>query len=215
MLILLSEKYLKPTFFIDSDSEIVINLAKKLTNDIGQDLERVKVLYEYVRDEILYTIDNFQITNPSGYKASEIIQEKRGFCITKSILLIALLRSINIPARLHFADIINHRSPDHLQKIMGTKVFIYHGYVEFYLANTWVKLNPAFNKALVEKHNLPLCEFDGMNDVIYAPYDDNGNLFVEYVKDRGVSADLAFEEIRNTMEEFYSQTMKTHFSNSD
>lgn len=215
MLILLSEKYLKPTFFIDSDSEIVINLAKKLTNDIGQDLERVKVLYEYVRDEILYTIDNFQITNSSGYKASEIIQEKRGFCITKSILLIALLRSINIPARLHFADIINHRSPDHLQKIMGTKVFIYHGYVEFYLANTWVKLNPAFNKALVEKHNLPLCEFDGMNDVIYAPYDDNGNLFVEYVKDRGVSADLPFEEIRNAMEEFYSQAMKTHLSNSD
>ncbi len=212
MLNLLSEKYLKPTFFIDSDSEIVINLAKKLTNDIDQDLERVKVLYEYIRDEFLYTLDNFQMTNPSGYKASDTIQEKRGFCITKSIVLIALLRSINIPARLHFADIINHRSPDHLQKIMGTKVFIYHGYVEFYLSNTWVKLNPAFNKALVEKHNLPLCEFDGMNDVIYAPYDDNGNLFVEYVKDRGVCADLPFEEIRNAMEEFYSQAIKTHLS---
>ena len=212
MLILLSKKYLEPTFFIDSDSEIVINLAKKLTNDIDQDLERVKVLYEYIRDEFLYTLDNFQMINPSGYKASDIIQEKRGFCITKSIVLIALLRSINIPARLHFADIINHRSPDHLQKIMGTKVFIYHGYVEFYLSNTWVKLNPAFNKALVEKHNLPLCEFDGMNDVIYAPYDDNGNLFVEYVKDRGVCADLPFEEIRNEMEEFYYQAMKTHLS---
>jgi len=209
---LLSEKYLKPTFFIDSDSEIIINLAKKLTNDIDQDLERVKVLYEYVRDEFLYTLDNFQMTNPSGYKASDTIQEKRGFCITKSIVLIALLRSINIPARLHFADIINHRSPDHLQKIMGTKVFIYHGYVEFYLSNTWVKLNPAFNKALVEKHNLPLCEFDGMNDVIYAPYDDNGNQFVEYVKDRGVSADLPFEEIRNEMEEFYFHAIKTHLS---
>ena len=95
---------------------------------------------------------------------------------------------------------------------MGTKVFIYHGYVEFYLSNTWVKLNPAFNKALVEKHNLPLCEFDGMNDVIYAPYDDNGNQFVEYVKDRGVSADLPFEEIRNEMEEFYFHAIKTHLS---
>ena len=106
-----NDVYLRPTFFIDSDSDKISTVAANLENLSNSKKDLSIQTFRYVRDNFCYTIKDFQIDNPSGFKASSTLDAQRGFCITKSILLVALLRANDIPARLHFADIINHRSP--------------------------------------------------------------------------------------------------------
>ncbi|MFX1514221.1 MAG: transglutaminase family protein [Promethearchaeota archaeon] len=109
------DKYLQPTYFIDFQSPTVHDLAENLQKGDYHQTELVKKIFEHVRDTIKYSIEIFrQDFQASDFKASTTIKKGKGFCIPKSIALVALLRAASIPARLHFADIINHRSLPHI-----------------------------------------------------------------------------------------------------
>ena len=201
-------KYLEPTFFIDSQSDVIADLAEKISRRTHKIVDIVKRSFNYVRDEIRYTVQADQQNKPAEMKASATILRKNGFCIPKAVALAALLRANAIPTRLHFADIVNHRSPQYLQELMGTNVFVFHGYTDVYLDNRWIKLTPAFDVHLCKKHNLPVCMFNGVDDAIFNSHDNSGNPFVEYVKDRGVYADLPFQEILDTFERVYGNIFR-------
>lgn len=203
---MVSSKYLEPTFFIDSKSEVITKLVEKIGESANQAVDIVKSSFNYVRDKIKYTVETVQHDSPTDMKASTTVLREKGFCIQKAVALAALLRANNIPARLHFADIINHRSPPYLQELMGTNVFVFHGYTEVYLEKRWIKLTPAFDTSLCEKHKLPVCTFNGVDDAIFPSHDNSGNLFVEYVNDRGVNADLPYQEIFDTFSSYYGTT---------
>lgn len=204
---MVSNEYLKPTFSIDYNSPEIQDLAQELTHGVEDKKEMAKKIFSYVRDTINYTIVDFQYDDREKYKASATLSARRGWCIPKSILSVALMRANNIPARLHFADIINHRSPKYLHDLMGTNVFYFHGYCEIYLEDKWIKLTPSFETSLCERHNFPVCEFDGINDAIFKPNDNLGRPFVEYINDRGVYADLPFQEMLNTFLKFYGRDL--------
>lgn len=203
---MVSNKFLEPTFFIDSKSEVITKLVEKIGESANQAVDFIKSSFNYVRDKIKYTVETVQHDSPADMKASTTVLREKGFCIQKAVALAALLRANNIPARLHFADIINHRSPPYLQELMGTKVFVFHGYTDVYLENRWIKLTPAFDTTLCEKHNLPVCTFNGVDDAIFQSHDNLGNPFVEYVKDRGDYADLPYQEIFDTFSRYYGTT---------
>ncbi len=199
---MVSNEYLRPTFFIDSESDIVVNLAHELHTEHNEKIDLAIATFNYVRDEIKYTIDVTRYKTPDDMKGSTTIQKKIGFCIPKSVALVALYRANKIPARLHFADIINHRIPPHILEILQTNVMVFHGYAEVYLGK-WIKLTPSFQTPLCERHNFPVCTFDGVNDATFKPVDNVGNKFVEYISDRGMYADLPYEEIFTTFQEYY------------
>ncbi|MHA2225365.1 MAG: transglutaminase-like domain-containing protein [Candidatus Hodarchaeales archaeon] len=196
-----SNEYLEPTFYIDSQSEEVLNLAGKLAEEKDK-VEIAISIFNYVRDEIKYTIDISRYSKPEDMKASTTIQRKYGFCIPKSVLLVALYRANGFPSRLHFADIVNYRSPPHVQELMKTNIFVFHGYAEVFL-DKWVKLTPSFESPLCERHDFPVCTFNGVEDATFKSYDNKGNLFVEYQNDRGVCSDLPYKEISDTFREYY------------
>jgi transglutaminase-like putative cysteine protease len=128
-------------------------------------------------------------------KASYTLAAKRGYCVSKAVLLAAAGRAVGIPSRLGLADVVNHLTSDKLKKHMGTDVFYYHGYTEFFLDNKWVKATPAFNRSMCEKFNVKPLEFDGVNDSIFHAYDVQGNRHMEYIRDHGSFADLPLATI--------------------
>ncbi len=198
------ELYLKPTFFIDSDSKEIIELANKLTentNDVG---ENAKSIFYWARDEILYNpYDTFTFER-EDYKASHIIKQMKGWCVQKACVLAALARSIQIPSRLHFADIRNHRVPEKLLKAMKTNLFVYHGYTELFIDGSWLKATPAFNISLCEKFNLKTVEFDGVHDGMLPETNLDGQKYIEYIKDRGITSDFPFDTLFETIRKYYN-----------
>ncbi len=195
-------KYLEPTFFIDSDNKDVIAFAEKIVRDKKDENEKAIALYYAVRDQILY--DPYAVsTNKQQMRASSTLQNQKGFCVTKAILLAALLRYVKIPSRLGFADVTNHLNTENLKKQMGTDIFYYHGYTDIYLNGKWVKATPAFNISLCDKFGTKPLEFDGINDSIFHPFDKKGQKHMEYINDHGHFADLPFETIYNSYKKHY------------
>jgi len=201
---LINENFLKPTYFVDSDSKIVQSKATNLTTKAMTDAEKAIELFYYTRDEILYDPYDSLVSRKARYKASKTITEKKGWCIQKAVVLAALARAVGIPSRLHFADIQNHQTPEKLKKRNGNDVFIYHGYTDLFLNGKWIKATPAFNKSLCDKFGFKTVEFNGINDGILPSTTINGERYVEYLKDRGTDYDLPYKKMWITMINYYS-----------
>ena len=198
----LAEKFLQPTYFINSDSPEVINFAKTITKSKSADVIKAVELYYAVRDGILY--DPYRIDlHPGALKASAVLAKKFGFCVPKAILLAALARAVNIPSRLGFADVRNHLTTKRFKQLVKTDIFVYHGYTEFFLENKWVKATPAFNRSLCERFEVNPLEFDGRNDSIFHEFNRKGDRHMEYLRDHGQFADLPYDQMVEAYKKHY------------
>jgi transglutaminase-like putative cysteine protease len=120
-------------------------------------------------------------------------------------MLIALARAVQIPARLVLADIRNYQSPKKLADIMGTNLFVFHGYVEWFMEDRWVRVTPSFDKELCREQGYPLVEFNGRDEAIFPSYDSQGRRFVEYVRHHGTFADVPLDLILQAWEQAYGE----------
>ncbi len=186
-------RYLRRTEFIRSDAPAIAGLARRLRR--GADRETAVALFEWVRDNIRY--DPYDAADGRrSYRATAVLRRRHGYCVQKAVLLAALARAAGIPSRLGFADVRNHQAPPRLRAIMGTDLFVFHGYVEFRLGRRWVKATPAFDPATSSRIGVLPVELDGTHDAMLHPVDPAGQPFIEYVRDRGSHDDLPFDEIR-------------------
>ncbi len=205
------EQYLQPTQFFDFYKPRVKGKAIDITRGLKTDKEKAITLFYWVRDKIKYLQGSFSLTK-STFKASTNLRRGYGFCVSKAVLLSTLARAIDIPARLHLADIINHKTSQRVTDTLGTNIFIFHGYSEIYLDGKWIKLTPAFDKKMSNNAGYVLVEFNGENDAIFSHYDNDGNPFIEYIKDRGVYADLPFNEIKRIILKKYKFAIEKAFN---
>ncbi|MBL6992605.1 transglutaminase-like domain-containing protein [Desulfobacula sp.] len=198
------EEYLNPTYYIDSDNPAVVEFASRncKSGEKEKEIEKAVQLYNAVRDGIRYNPYSIEPLKES-MKASSVLNKGHGYCVAKAVLLAACARSQKIPARLGFADVKNHLNTERLRKLMGTDVFVYHGFTELFLNNKWVKATPAFNLTLCNNFNVKPLEFDGKKDSIFHPLDKSGNKHMEYVKDHGSFADLPWDILLAAMMKSY------------
>ena len=195
--------YLAPTSIIDSDNERVVDYAHQAVEDTdGTDAARAVSLYYAVRDGIWYD-PYLPFYRPDHYRASHVIESGRAFCIGKAALLCALGRACGIPSRVGFADVRNHLATDGLIEYLGSDIFVFHGYTEFYIDDKWVKATPAFNRELCLKHNVEPLEFNGFKDSVFHPYSKDQSRFMEYLNDHGSYADVPVNEIVAAMQSAY------------
>lgn len=189
------QRYLKCTYTIDCEEKSVKEKALMLA--IGQEtvVEKAKAIFYFVRDQIKYN-PYVPLYTLEDNKASITLKRGEGYCVQKAILLAALARASGIPARLGFADIRNYIIPKKLADAMrGKNLFIYHGYVSFYLDGKWVKATPAFDLKMCQKNRIIPVEFDGESDAQFHQYNREGKLHIEYVRDHGYYDDLPWEEM--------------------
>ena len=193
---------LAPTEVIDSDHPAIIEYARHVSGNGRDSIAKACALFDAVRDEVAYNpVTHFY--RQSHYKASNVLERKSGYCVSKACLLCALGRAVGIPTRMGFADIRNHGAAPQIVEMMGTNIFTYHGYVEFFLEERWVKATPAFDRIVHEKHNIALVTFNGREDAVFPSHDLNGNLYVEYITHHGVFSDLPLEDLVRSFRKTY------------
>lgn len=189
-------RYLMPSHFVESDSPEVREFVSAALRDLAPDAsdrEKAIRLFEAVRDGIRYDPYCFALDEDS-YRAGRIAGAEAAFCVPKAILLAACLRAVGIPAALGFADVRNHLNTPKLQALMGTDLFIYHGYVQLWLGAETYKVTPAFNIELCERFGVKPLVFDGYHDALFHEYDEQGHRHMEYVNDRGIHVDAPMGE---------------------
>ena len=199
------EQYLQPTYFLDFEETSIQQFVQDRLAGLEK-LEAVVKAYYFVRDEIGYNPYRVGLKREQ-YRASYILGRKQNYCIPKAVLFAALARAVGVPSRIGLADVVNHLSSERFIQKLGTRIFAFHGFAEVYL-DQWIKATPTFDKKLCEKYGAAPLEFDGTADAMFQSYDEKGNRFMEYVKDRGVHADLPFDTIMNGFREFYPHFLK-------
>ena len=197
-------KYLAPTTILDSDHPAIIDYANLTIGDSNDPVEKSVKLYYAVRDDIWYD-PYYPFYLPKHYQASNVLKSGRGYCVCKASLLCALGRTCGIPSRLGFADVRNHLATTQLIEHLGSNIFTFHGFVEFFLEGRWVKATPAFNKELCFKHKVAPLEFDGREDSIFHPYSQDKKQFMEYIHDHGTFTDVPVDLIVKAWKEAYGK----------
>lgn len=213
--------YLAPTFYIDADHPLVIERAALL--QVDDPVETAVCLFDWVRDHIRYQPIPSMLADQ--FRASVVLDQGIGYCVQKAVLLAALGRAAGIPSRLGFADVRNHQISPRLLETLGTNLFVWHGYTEFYLpapdgasisplesvpgafggeaSHRWVKATPAFDARTSDRIGVLPVDLDGQNDALFHPVDPRGAPFIEYIRDHGSYADLPYEEILAAVVEAY------------
>ncbi len=199
------EPALSPTRFVDSEHPDVLAFAREVCAGATTDRERAALLFRAVRDRIRY--DPYTVSaSADDYLASRILSRPRGYCVPKAIALCAAARAAGIPAWLGFADVKNHLASEKLRAVMGTDLFVFHGYVAMRIDGVVRKASPAFNAELCARFGVAPLEFDGTADALMHAYDGSGHRYMEYVRDRGLHLDLPLEEMLHAFAETYARS---------
>ena len=194
-------EFLSSARSIDSADPAVMAFSEKNAKG-GTERERAISLYYAVRDQIRYN-PFLDFSDDAVFRGSHCLETGQGFCIGKAALYAACARAAGIPARVGFADVKNHLTTPALLARMGTDLFVYHGFTEVELEERWVKATPAFNLELCRRFRVKALEFDGREDSIFHPFDEEDRRHMEYLRLRGSFADVPVEEITRVFRETY------------
>lgn len=96
--------YLNELPVVNFSHETIQNRARTLFTDDLDDIEKVRIAYEYVRDEIAQSLDIDSKYVPC--KASDVLNYGEGVCFAKANLLAAILRSQTIPTGFCYQRIL-------------------------------------------------------------------------------------------------------------
>ncbi|UHA58694.1 transglutaminase family protein [Metabacillus litoralis] len=112
--------------------------VSELFHEYQSDIEKAKVAFEYVRDEISHSWD-IQSKRVTCY-ASEVLQLKEGICYAKSHLLASLLRSQGIPTGFCYQRLMLFDTPE--------KGYCIHALNAIFLksVNKWIRIDARGNK---------------------------------------------------------------------
>lgn len=128
--------FLQENEYIDYNSEIIQKKIMELFSSDMDEIEKAKIAYEFVRDEIPHSFDcNAKIITA---RASDVLKHKTGICHAKANLLAALLRSQEIPTGFCFQH-ITLSDDDSLG-------YCVHAYNAVFIKDKWIKLDARGNK---------------------------------------------------------------------
>ncbi len=198
--------YLQPTYYIESDSEVIRSLVEKIAGEDKDPTARAVKLFTWARDQIRYNPFS-PMMERTDFPATTVIARGAGFCIQKAIVLAALCRAADIPCGLGFADIRSHKVSPELKALMGTDLFVYHGYNRIFLDGRWVKATCAFDIKLCRKMDFIPVEFDGKNDSVLHAVDINGDPHIDYLRHIGDYADFPFEDFLPALQKAYGDAL--------
>ena len=130
-------EYLQATRLVNLDAPVVREAAARLVQGTATPREAALRIYHFCRDEI-----KFGYNRRDDIPASKVLRDGYGQCNTKSVLLVALLRVANIPARFHLAQVDKAVQwgvmPPLAYRFAPDKVT--HTWVEAHLNDRWIVL---------------------------------------------------------------------------
>lgn len=178
--------FLTATQMCDADDAAVRDVAAEVTRQARTPRESAVALFYWVRDEIEYTMGDW------NWRASETLRLRKGTCSNKANLMVAMARSLGIPAGFHVQYVA---TPSYfsgsfiplVQRSVRDKAI--HVYVALFLDGRWVKCDPTDDKALSDAIEAVVpharaFEFDGEHDTVM-PFAAGS-----VVSDRGPFADI-------------------------
>jgi transglutaminase-like putative cysteine protease len=182
------QQFLETSSLCDAEHPSVQRTAASIVTCAANDKEAAIKIYYFVRDEIKHA------WSPLPQKASTTLECKVGDCWPKSILQVAMLRAIGIPARYRWIEYHKHLFRDLVPSVIYEKLsdpFPFHVLAEVYINDCWTLADATFDKELCPDRTP---NWDGFTNMIALRPD-------EISRDLGFTA--SFEERQPEIDAFF------------
>lgn len=149
----MEKKYLEKTRMLDFEAESIQELIKSRKWMELDEYHRIGAIYDFVRNEILFGYNRTDLLT-----AEEVLKDGYGQCNTKATLLMALLRGVGVPCRLHGSGVSKYFQRGATSWIISVLApeRIVHTWVEVFYNDNWIALegvitDEPYVKAVKEK----------------------------------------------------------------
>lgn len=209
--VLISNKYLEETKILNYSDMSIQNVIEKNGWLKLNQIEKVKEIYNFVRDEI-----KFGYNKSDQISASEVLKDGYGQCNTKATLLMALLRAVGVENRIH-GFTINKK----LQKGAVTGLWyklapknILHSWVEVKIVEKWfflegVILDKPYLEALQERFKecgSSFCGYGAFTENFLNPKIDF-ELNNTFIQEKGINQDFGVFDSPDSFYEEHQQNL--------
>jgi Transglutaminase-like superfamily len=151
--------YLEATALVDYNHPSIQKLIKERSWNEAKEYDKIRDIYDYVRNQI-----KFGYNRGDDISASEVLADGYGQCNTKSILLMALLRGVGIPCRIHGFYIDKKMQKGALTGIIYTFAprNIVHAWTEVHFQGKWMALEGVIiDDTYLQQVKDRLCSYNG------------------------------------------------------
>lgn len=142
------DKYLLETPKIQKNHKKIIELAQEITKGLKDNREKARAIVNWVNKNI-----KKRLRDKSS--ALEVLNTREGECEAHAMLTSALLRSINIPARIVGG----------IAYSIENKGFLYHAWNEVYLDGYFIPVDATFGQFPADATHIKLTDEENMEDV--------------------------------------------------
>ena len=134
----------KPTLFVQSDHERMIETAGRIVGDEDDAFKVARMLSDWVSDNVRSTF-SARLTN-----SLEVLDNMEGDCTEHSMLFIGLARAAGLPAR-EVAGLIYVEAPQ--------PGFYFHQWATVWVGK-WIDVDPTFDQPIADATHIKLAEGD-------------------------------------------------------
>lgn len=195
------ESCLAPTRYIESTHPAIVDLVERLRVRELAPPTRAATLFRFVRDEIRYEF--MAKLTPEEYFASHVLQDAKGFCVQKAVLLCALSRAAEVPCAIVLSDLLDQSLSPKIARALGTNVMFHHGLNAFHLEGRWLKVDASLSPDVTTRKGYRVVDFDGTREALLPATTLAGGPHARYVRFHGTYADLPFDQMLNAFMSAY------------
>ena len=187
------ERCLSATPFVDCDSPEIQARSAEICQGLATPRDKAVQLFQHVRDEIRYEF-RAKLTREE-YVASRVLNDGKGFCVQKAVLLCALARSARIPAAIVLCDLRDQSLSKRITLAMGTNTMYHHGLSALFLDGRWILADASLSPDVVSRKGYRIVDFDGTKDALHSATRLDGSPHAEYIRFHGLNVELPFDEM--------------------
>ena len=145
-------QFKKSNVLVTSDDREVRRLALRATQGVKDPWEKIKRINRWVHKNV--TTKTFAITFAA---ANEVARDRAGDCTEHSVLAAAMCRAVDIPSRVAAG----------LVYVEKEAAFGYHMWVEVYVNQRWVAIDPTWDQVSVDATHIKVSDssLDGVSPI--------------------------------------------------
>ena len=145
-------EYLKANLAVESEAPEIVAKARAIAGDETDAYAAALKVVAWVNRNMKKDY------GANADRATDVLRQMRGDCTEHSLLTVALLRALGIPAR-RVDGVVYNQSGD------GVAALYWHEWVEAYVGSTWTQLDPTFGQPVADATHLTLGE-ESQADII-------------------------------------------------
>ena len=200
------EKYLKATAMLNYQSQEIVDLINAHKWNELNEADKIGAIYDYVQNGILLGYNKYD-----NLMATQVMADGIGQCNTKATLIMALLRAVGIPCRLHGTKVTKVFQRSLMPEIMAKMAppLIVHTWAEVYYNGAWLSLEGVItDKAYINGLKKLFPDYKGKFFDYAVAVKDFDDLHIEWKRENTTVQQQAVVEdlgVFDTPDEFYSK----------